>query len=303
MTVLVSPVRRWRLDLSYDGTQFSGWAVQPDRRTVQGEVEYWIAQVLRLTHPVGLVCAGRTDAGVHARGQVVHVDLPEEALDDGAYLHRRLSRVLPEDVVVRSVVPAPAGFDARFAAVWRRYSYRLSDSPTPPDPLLRHQVARSRFSLDLDRMNAAGETLLGLHDFAAFCRRREGATTIRTLLELSGRRIESGPLTGTVDFTVRADAFCHSMVRSLVGALVAVGSGRHDLNWLAEVRAAGLRHASVEVMPAHGLTLEEVRYPAPDQLAERARQSRTRREADDVDETTDGAGTSDAVNQARGAGV
>jgi tRNA pseudouridine38-40 synthase len=276
------PSRRWRLDVSYDGTNFSGWAVQPARRTVQGELEYWIAQVLRLTDPVGLVCAGRTDAGVHARGQVAHMDLPEESLADGDILHRKLARVLPGDVVVRTVTPAPAGFDARFAAIWRRYSYRLSDTTTPPDPLLRHLVGRSRFALDLDAMNAAGATLLGLHDFAAFCRRREGATTIRTLLELSGRRISDGPLAETLEFTVRADAFCHSMVRSLMGALVAVGSGRHDLAWLAEITSAGLRHASVEVMPAQGLTLEEVRYPADDQLLVRAGQSRARREASEM---------------------
>jgi tRNA pseudouridine38-40 synthase len=282
MTAATTPAtstQRWRLDLSYDGTDFSGWAVQPDRRTVQGELEYWIAQVLRLPHPVGVVCAGRTDAGVHARGQVVHVDLGEQELADGSYLHRRLSRVLPRDVVVRSVARAPVGFDARFAASWRRYTYRLSDSTTPVDPLLRHQVARSRFALDLDAMNAAGATLLGLHDFAAFCRRRLGATTIRTLLELSARRIADGPLADTIEFTVRADAFCHSMVRSLVGALVAVGSGRHDLDWLAEVRVAGLRHASVEVMPAQGLILEEVRYPPDDQLTARSLQARSVRDA------------------------
>jgi tRNA pseudouridine38-40 synthase len=271
--------QRWRLDVSYDGTGFSGWAVQRDRRTVQGELEYWIPQVLRLSDPVSLVCAGRTDAGVHARGQVAHVDLPADVLTDPAVLHRKLARVLPGDVVVRRIAEAPSGFDARFSALWRRYSYRLSDTTTPPDPMLRHLVGRSRFALDLDLMNAAGATLLGLHDFRAFCRRRDGATTIRTLLELSGRRLTSGPLAETLEFTVRADAFCHSMVRSLVGALVAVGSGRHDLEWLASITAAGLRHASVEVMPAQGLTLEEVRYPTDDQLIVRARQARSRRDA------------------------
>lgn len=277
-----APTRRWRLDISYDGAEFSGWAVQPDRRTVQGDLEYWIPSVLRLSAPVALVCAGRTDAGVHARGQVAHVDLPAGALTDGAFLQGKLARVLPGDVVVRAVTEAPAGFDARFAASWRRYSYRLSDTATPPDPLLRRQVARARFAVDLDAMNAAGETLLGLRDFAAYCRRREGATTIRTLLELRGRRVDEGPLAGTLEFTVRADAFCHSMVRSLVGALVAVGSGRHDLKWLAGITRAGLRQPTVEVMPALGLTLEEVRYPPDEDLARRAAQSRSMREAADV---------------------
>jgi tRNA pseudouridine38-40 synthase len=275
-------LQRWRLDISYDGTGFSGWALQPERRTVQGELEYWVAQVLRLSEPVALVCAGRTDAGVHARGQVAHLDLETGALDDGARLQRRLARVLPGDLVVRAVAPAPPGFDARFAAVWRRYAYRLSDTLTPPDPLLRGLVARSRFPLDLAAVNAAGQTLLGLRDFAAFCRRRAGATTIRTLLELEGRRLVDGPLAGTIELSVRADAFCHSMVRSLVGAVAAVGSGKRDLDWLAGITAGGLRHPTVEVMPAHGLCLEEVRYPPEEQLAARVEAARSRREPVDV---------------------
>lgn len=268
---------RWRLDISYDGTSFSGWAAQRDRRTVQGELEHSIPQVLRLGEPVSLVCAGRTDAGVHARGQVAHVDLPVAARDEAARLGHRLARVLPPDIVVRSATPAPAGFDARFSALWRRYVYRLSDLPTPPDPLLRSHVARSRFPLDLEAVNSAGASLLGLHDFAAFCRFRPGATTIRTLLELTARRVPAGPLAGTLELTVRADAFCHSMVRSLVGALVAVGSGRRDLDWLSATAADGLRVPSVEVMPALGLTLEEVRYPAAEQLSVRAEVARAKR--------------------------
>lgn len=282
MTGSPPPPERWRLDISYDGSEYYGWAAQPGLRTVQGELEYWIPQVLRLSDPVALVCAGRTDAGVHARGQVAHVDLGPEHLMDGSLLQYKLAKVLPSDVVVRSVAVAPAGFDARFSASWRRYSYRFSDSLTPPDPLLRRQVARSRFAVDVDAMNAAGQTLLGLHDFAAFCRRRPRATTIRTLLELRGRRVETGPLAGTLEFTVRADAFCHSMVRSLIGALVAVGSGRHGLDWLAGITAAGLRHPTVEVMPAQGLTLEQVSYPPDHLLGQRAQEARTVREAADV---------------------
>lgn len=274
--------RRWRLDISYDGTEFSGWAVQNGMRTVQGDLEYWIAQGLRLSEPVSLTAAGRTDAGVHARGQVAHLDLEASTLQDPEYLRYKLSRVLDADVLVRSITPAPDGFDARFSAIWRRYSYRLNDTFKPTDPLLRHQVAKSRFAVDLDTMNVAGQTLLGLRDFSAFCRRREGATTIRTLLELSGQRVTSGPLAGTLEFRVRADAFCHSMVRALIGALVAVGSGRHSLEWLADMTAAGLRHSNVEVMPAQGLTLEEVRYPPDAELADRAAQARAMRESADV---------------------
>lgn len=272
-------MKRWRLDIAYDGGGFAGWAAQPGLRTVQGELERWIQQLLRLPGPVALVCAGRTDAGVHARGQVAHLDLPPETIpDDGADLLRRLAAVLPGDVVVRSLAPAPADFDARFGAVWRRYVYRISDLTTPPDPLSRHQIARVRHRIDLAEMNRAGSSLLGLRDFAAFCRRRGGATTVRTLLELAGARVETGLLAGTIDVTVRADAFCHSMVRSLVGAVTAVGTGQRGLDWLASIADGGARDPSVQVMPAAGLCLEEVRYPPDDQLAARARESRSVRE-------------------------
>ena len=275
---MTGPTRRWRLDLAYDGAGFSGWARQPDLRTVQGELETWVTQVLRLPEPAALVCAGRTDTGVHARGQVAHVDLPADALDDGALLVRRLHRVLAGDVVVRMVRPAPDGFDARFGAIWRRYVYRLSDGGAPLDPLHRGWVVAVPSALDLDRLAAAAPVLLGLRDFGAFCRRREGATSIRTLLDLSADRVPDGPLAGVVELTMRADAFCHSMVRSLVGALVDVGSGRRDLDWLRRVTTAAARSPDVQVMPARGLTLEEVGYPPDDELVERGRVARSVRE-------------------------
>jgi tRNA pseudouridine38-40 synthase len=264
---------RWRLDISYDGTRFSGWAVQPGRRTVQGELESWLPKILRLDAPVALTCAGRTDAGVHARGQVAHLDLADEPAVDGDRLVRRLTRVLPDDLVVRRMTVAPAGFDARFSAIWRRYVYRMADEASEPDPLLRHLVAPARGTLEPDAMRTAAASLLGLRDFAAFCRQRPGATTVRALLELGVARTHNA-----VEITVRADAFCHNMVRSLVGALVAVGSGRRDLEWLTRIAAATVRDPTVTVMPARGLTLEEVGYPPDDQLAARAEQARTRRE-------------------------
>jgi tRNA pseudouridine38-40 synthase len=264
---------RWRLDIAYDGTGFSGWAAQRGQRTVQGELEDWLPKVLRLDVPVTVVCAGRTDAGVHARGQVAHVDLPERAIeDDGRAVSRRLDRALHSDLVVRRISAAPPGFDARFSAIWRRYIYRLSDASVPPDPLRRHDVARVREVIEVDAVNAGAPALLGLRDFAAFCRRRDGASTIRTLLDLHATRRPE-----MIEITVRADAFCHSMVRSLVGALVAVGSGRRDLDWLAEVTDLGVRDPAVTVMPPHGLTLEEVGYPPDDQLAVRAVEARNRR--------------------------
>jgi tRNA pseudouridine38-40 synthase len=264
---------RFRLDLGYDGTAFHGWAAQDGLRTVQGELETWIARTLRLAEPVTLVCAGRTDAGVHARGQVAHFDLETDAPDDvAATLARRLRRALPEDLVVHRVSVAPDGFDARFAAIWRRYAYRLADRPL--DPLLRTVTAPVRGTVDVEALNAAGTPLLGLHDFAAFCRAREGATTVRELQWLQAVRLPDG----RVEIGVRADAFCHSMVRSLVGALVEVGTGRRDPGWLVELVDSDQRCGEVPVMAPGGLVLEEVGYPPEADLAARAQASRARRE-------------------------
>ena len=176
-------------------------------------------------------------------------------------------------MAVTAVRRAPEGFDARFAAVWRRYCYRISDSTTVPDPLRRRDTTSISRPLDVERLNDAAQTLLGLRDFGAFCKRREGATTVRTLLELTGVR---GP-DARIEITVRADAFCHSMVRCLVGALVEVGTGRRTVTWLTTLTAAAVRNSELPVLPAHGLTLEEVGYPPDDRLAERSAAARTRR--------------------------
>jgi tRNA pseudouridine38-40 synthase len=270
---------RWRFDIAYDGTTFSGWATQVGRRTVQGELETWIARVLRLDDPPKMVCAGRTDAGVHARGQVAHLDLDSGVITDGGDdLARRLNSVLGGDCVVRRISVAPPGFDARFAAIWRRYVYRLSDAGVLPDPLYRYQIAQLAAEINLARFNDEATMLLGLKDFGAFCRRREGASTIRTLLELTGRRVASGPMAGVIECTVRADAFCHSMVRSLVGALVAVATGRRDHEWLVAVTERAVRDSTIMVMPAAGLTLEEVGYPADHELDARAWEARALRD-------------------------
>ncbi|MBV2361883.1 tRNA pseudouridine(38-40) synthase TruA [Streptomonospora nanhaiensis] len=264
------PVVRLRLDISYDGTDFSGWADQPGRRTVQGELEAALARVLRLESP-RLTVAGRTDAGVHARGQVAHLDVPAPVwAAEADRLLRRLAGVLPPDVRVRAVAAAPEGFDARFSPLYRRYAYRVSDAPGGVDPLLRRHVLWNRRPLDVDRMNEAAAALLGEHDFAAYCRRREGATTVRELLRLDWA-VEAEHL---YTATVQADAFCHNMVRALVGALLAVGEGRREPDWPRRVLAAGVRDSGVHVIPPHGLTLEEVRYPPPGGLAARARATR-----------------------------
>jgi len=263
---------RFRLDLSYDGTGFHGWAAQTGLRTVQGELEGWIGRVLRIDPPT-LVCAGRTDAGVHARGQVAHVDLDTEDADElVATLTRRFRRALPEDLAVHRVQVAPAGFDARFAAIWRRYAYRLCDGVL--DPLDRFTTVAVRGRISVDVLNAAAAPLHGLHDFAAFCRAREGATTIRDLHHLQAVRLPDG----RIEVGLRADAFCHSMVRSVVGALVEVGTGRRDADWLAGLVDNDQRCGDVPVLPPGGLVLEEVGYPADDQLADRVTVARARRE-------------------------
>ncbi len=268
---------RLRIDLAYDGTDFHGWASQPGLRTVQGTLEGALRTVLRLPE-AATTCAGRTDAGVHARGQVVHadLDLPTEASEPPERLARRLNGVLPDDVRVGRCDTAPPGFDARFSALWRRYAYRIADPAAAVDPLRRREVLTWPRPLDEAAMNDAATGLLGEHDFAAFCKRREGATTVRRLLELSCRRDERG----TVVVTVRADAFCHSMVRALVGCLVAVGAGRHEPPWAARVLAAEARDPAVGVLAARGLTLEEVAYPADDQLAAQATAARVVRTRD-----------------------
>ena len=273
---------RVRLDLAYDGTGFSGWAPQPGWRTVAGVLTEALTTVLRGAEPVRLVVAGRTDAGVHARGQVAHVDVPASVLDglrarDGtagpAVLVRRLAGVLPDDVVVHDVQVAPPGFDARFSPLSRRYAYRVCDGRR--DPLTRSFVLWHRGGLDVAAMGAAAHQLVGLHDFAAYAKARPEATTVRTLLRFDWQRLGDGPDAGLVVAQVEADAFCHSMVRSLVGACLAVGEGRRDPGWPVQVLASRRRAAAVA--PAHGLTLEQVVYPPDDQLAVRAGQTRARR--------------------------
>ncbi len=283
-----SVVVRVRLDFAYDGTDFSGWAVQPNLRTIQGVMEEGLERIVRSDSP-RLVVAGRTDAGVHARGQVAHVDLPlgawkalpgrstytpEVALTD------RLRGVLPDDIVVRRADRAPAGFDARFSAIERRYAYRVSDCLKTRDPLNRRTVLWGRKPLDIEALSKASSTLTGLKDFAAFCRKRDGSTTIRNLVEFTWCRENRGPDAGLVVATVRADAFCHSMVRSLVGAVLAVGEGRRELSWLEEVASSTGRTSRIAVAPPHGLTLEEVTYPPEADLASWAEATRVRRSLD-----------------------
>ncbi|BBY28352.1 tRNA pseudouridine(38-40) synthase TruA [Mycolicibacterium sediminis] len=265
---------RLRLDVSYDGTDFAGWATQTDQRTVAGLIDDALSTVFRV--PLVTRAAGRTDTGVHATGQVAHVDVPADAIPlayprtrrdgDSEFLPlvRRLAKLLTPDVRVRDVVRAPDGFDARFSALRRHYEYRLSTAPYGVDPVDARFVTPWNRALNLDAMREASRELLGLNDFAAFCRPREGATTIRELQRLDW--VSDGDL---ITAHVTADAFCWSMVRSVVGALLAVGEGRLDPAWCAGLLGETTRSSAFAVAPARGLTLVAVDYPSDAELVAR----------------------------------
>ena len=265
-----SGFRRLRIDLSYDGTNFSGWAIQPDRRTVQQCIEEAIRTVAQAKAET--IVAGRTDAGVHATGQVIHVDVPESLeLDDLAY---KLNRILDEDIRINQIQIAPTAFHARFSALRRYYEYRILDENKVVPPLARFNTTSWYRPLDVDQMNRASALLLGTHDFAAFCKFREGTTTIRTLESYQWRRDHDGYLVGDVV----ADAFCYSMVRNLVGAIVCVADGRKEADWISTLLENKERVSDSLVFPARGLSLYKVDYPDSAELLERAAKTVARRE-------------------------
>jgi len=264
---------RLRMQVAYDGTDFAGWAQQRDQRTVQGELQRVVSHLVG--EQIVLTCAGRTDAGVHARGQVVHLDvstLGQLGVD-------RINRALPGDIRVLELAEVTGDFDARFSALWRRYSYTVCDDPRGPDPLLRRYVLDVGRELDIEAMNAAAAALVGEHDFTSYCKLKEHGTTIREILALGWeRRIDELSGTATAVMHVTADAFCHSMVRSLAGALIPVGEGRKPVDFPRSALDLKARSAGVPVMPAHPLVLEEVGYPPQGQWAQRQQRTRTVRD-------------------------
>ena len=261
---------RLRIDLAYDGSDFSGWAIQPDRRTVQAQVEEAIEKIARVR--IESIVAGRTDAGVHATGQVIHVDIPDSiAIEDLAY---KLNRILDEDIRINRIEVAPPAFHARFSALRRYYQYRILDENKVIQPLARLNTAGWYRPLDLDLMNQASKLLLGTNDFAAFCKYREGATTVRTLEKYEWVRDSQGYLVADVV----ADAFCYSMVRNLVGAVVCVADGRFEPSWIKTLLENKERVSDSLVFPARGLTLYKVDYPDAAELLERAKKTVARRE-------------------------
>ena len=262
---------RLRGTIAYDGRNFSGWGMQPDRRTVQGEMEEVFAQLMR-TDRLVITCAGRTDAGVHSVGQVFHIDVPADRYPGRQDMVYKLNAILSEDVSVTDIDIAPDGFDARFSALSRSYRYLINDGVR--NPVTRRHVYNYGWKLDVDLMVEGAKHLLGLHDFAAFCKQKEFATTIREVQEMSVYRDDSG----VIHFDITADAFCYSMVRAIVGALVDIGAGRRDPSWIGEYLAGQTKVPAVFVAPALGLTFMKVTYPSDDQLAARSLETKHSRD-------------------------
>jgi tRNA pseudouridine38-40 synthase len=245
--------RTIRLAIAYDGTGFRGWAKQrdPSIRTIEGSIAAILERVLR--EPVKLSVAGRTDAGVHARGQVASFRTTSVVAPER--LRGAVNGVLAPEIVVLAADDAPDGFDARFSATAREYRYRIEEGESP-DPFVARYVWSRHGRLALSPMRAAAAALVGEHDFTSFCRHPGGnRSTVRRLTRLTVSR--RGP---AVEIRAIANAFLHQMVRSLVGTLVAVGEGKLDPASMAGILAARDRAAAGRLAPAKGLTLERVHY-------------------------------------------
>jgi tRNA pseudouridine38-40 synthase len=260
-------LQRWRLLIAYDGAAFRGFADQPEVPTVAGALRQAIGRTARLPEPPPLTAAGRTDAGVHARGQVVHVDLPPIPFD-GVGLARAINRQLAPAVVVIRAEEVPDDFDARHSATARSYRYLVWNAPAP-DPLLAPLSWHVRDPLDLRAMVTASDVLLGTHDFRSFCRRKPGTdpaepitrrvTVARWSVEESPE-VADAPWGRLLRFDIEAASFCHQMVRSLVGSLVEVGRGRGNAATLLERLRATTRHRAADPAPPQGLCLIGVQY-------------------------------------------
>lgn len=293
---------RLELHCGYDGTDFHGWARQPGLRTVQGVIEEKLALVLGLRRPghpdepaPALVVAGRTDAGVHAREQICHVDIDDHFLqrfrgscgdlDPCEGLRRRLGSLMPDDIVLTSIHPAPTGFDARFSALERTYVYRVCDNEQFHDPLTRRFVLFTRHHLDDERLAACAERIAGLRDFGSFAIPNPGGTTIREVKKAFWTRRpvvrkaegQVEPFSGILEFTIVADAFARSMVRSLVGAQISVGEGKKSVEWFESKLENPHRESDTGPIAAKGLCLEHIVYPVVEELGERANRIRARR--------------------------
>jgi tRNA pseudouridine38-40 synthase len=273
---------RFRIDLAYDGTDFAGWAKQPKLRTVQGELLRALQQIFGASSDDFFMrVGGRTDAGVHADHQVCHVDLSDTQLSRlgrNPLSAARLNSLLPTDVAILKVLKAPKGFDARFSSIGRSYVYAIADANCKPNPKQTRYTLTVSKELSLEKMSAAGKKLLGLRDFGAFCKPRPGATTIRNLQKLAVKR--SGD--GRILIEVSADAFCHNMVRALVGALIAAGEGRITPTELSKIQQDGKRTSAFKVVGPQGLTLTKISYPPVKDLAKQAEKARNTRSLGEI---------------------
>jgi tRNA pseudouridine38-40 synthase len=266
---------RLRIDFSYDGTDFSGWAKQPGLHTVQGSLDAALATILRLD-TIQSTVAGRTDAGVHATGQTAHIDVDDSVKPER--LQRQLNSILTSGAIhVHRVTVAPPGFDARYSPMFRRYEYRVSDAVGNRDPRTRHFTFWVDEHLDIDLMNTAAASILGLHDWTTYCKPRSRATRATRVRELQIFRWRRDS-DGTLVAELQADAFCHNMVRNLVGMCIAVGRGKLSVGDAVTLREERTRTSAFIVFPPHGLTLVAVGYPADDKVGERAELARSRRE-------------------------
>ena len=266
---------RLRIDLTYDGTNFSGWAKQPNLRTIQEEIEKALSTITQ--HQIATVVAGRTDAGVHAKQQVIHADLPEDTIIENLVF--RLNQILDKDVRVISTSWAEVNFHARFTPISRTYQYKIIDAGKVTAPLDRYDSAEWFRELDIDLMNAGSKLLLGEHDFFAFCKFREGGSTVKNLMKFDWYRDENGVVIGEV----KADSFRYNMVRNLVGAAVCVGEGRFAPEWMLKTLKDKVRISDSYVFPAKGLTLIKVEYPQPDQYLSRYKNNLSIQELEEVE--------------------
>lgn len=273
---------RFRIDLAYDGTDFSGWAKQPKLRTVQGELLRALEQIFgESSDDFFMRVGGRTDAGVHADHQVCHIDLSDSQLKRigrNPLSVTRLNSLLPTDVAALKISKAPTGFDARFSSIGRSYVYAIADADCKPNPKQTRYTLSVAKQLSVEKMNAASKKLLGLKDFGAFCKPRPGATTIRQLRQLSAKRTGDGRIL----IEVSADAFCHNMVRALVGALIAAGEGRITPSELAKIQQEAKRTSAFKVVGPQGLTLTKISYPPARDLAKQAEKARNMRSLGEI---------------------
>lgn len=266
---------RLRVDLTYDGTNFSGWAKQPNQRTVQEEIEKGLSTITQTQ--VATIVAGRTDAGVHAKHQVLHVDLPQNTSIENLVF--RVNQVVTDDIRVLSVQLAPKNFHARFSAITRTYQYKITDGGRVTAPLERYDSTEWFRELDIDLMNTGSKLLLGKHDFFAFCKFREGGSTVKNLMKFDWHRDENG----FVVAEITADSFRYNMVRNLVGAAVCVGEGRFAPEWMLKTLEDKVRISDSYVFPAKGLSLIKVEYPQPDQYLDRYKNNLSIQEFEEVE--------------------